>query len=322
MTEAERTAPVVVTGATGFIGSQLVATLAARGYAVRAVTRRGNRRSLPPGVERHEIANLVGTEWAGVLRGADAIVHTAAMAHRAEPGTAEERERIRAVNVEATGELAAAANACGVRRMVLLSSIGVLGAQSGDGAFNASTPPAPHDFYSRTKLESERIAMALAAQGSVEVSIVRPPLVFGPHAPGNFGRLMKGLQRGIPLPLGAVHNRRSFVSVWNLCDFVIACLTSGGAIGLPLLVADEEVVSIAELLRRCARILGNRLPPLPVPVALLRLAGAVVGRQADIERLCSSLIVDTRDSQTRTGWRPPLSLSEGLYRTLRPEHVA
>jgi len=313
-------APIVVTGATGFIGRHLIATLVARGYPVRAVARTGSCNMMPPGVERHEINDLVGTDWTAVLAGADAILHTAAIAHRLEPTTTAERDRVRAVNVDATRELTTAANASGVRRMVLLSSIGVLGAQSGDSAFDENSPPAPHDFYSWTKLESERVA--IAARGDVELTIVRPPLVFGPHAPGNFGRLMKCVRRGIPLPLGSVHNRRSLLSVWNLCEFLIACLTGQGALGSPLLVADEEVISTSELLRVCAKIAGNRLPPLPVPISILRIAATAIGRRAEVERLCSSLVIDSRSSQARTGWRPNLSLRDGLYRTLRPDNAA
>lgn len=307
---------MVVTGATGFIGRHLVAWLLARGHAVRAVTRSGG--AVSPGAERHEIDDIVGTNWKPILSGADAVLHTAAMAHRGKPVSDAERQRIRAVNVEATGDLTAAANSSNVRRMILLSSIGVLGAESGDKAFNESSLPAPHDFYSATKLESELLSASVAARGRLELSIVRPPLVFGPDAPGNFGRLMSCMRRGIPMPLGAINNRRSLVSVWNLCDFLTMSLTAAGAVGAPLLVADEESVSTAEILRRCGRILGNTLPVVPVPVALLRLAGAAFGRQADIQRLCGSLIVDTRNSQARTGWRPLLSLDEGLYRTLRP----
>ena len=267
-------------------------------------------------VEIREAGDLIQIDWPAALNGADAVVHLAAIAHRGTPKDAAEASRVRAINVAAVADLTAAAALAGVRRLIFLSSIGVLGADSGISAFDGSSPAAPHDFYSQTKLDAERAAATAAAKSKLELCIVRPPLVFGPHAPGNFGRMIKWVDRGIPLPLGAIHNRRSLVSVWNLCDFLIHCLADRGAVGEPLLVADEETISTSELLRLCARLLGRPDRLLPVPAELLRMAGRILGRSADIDRLCGSLVVDTRDTCLRTGWRAPLRLSDGLRRAL------
>jgi nucleoside-diphosphate-sugar epimerase len=285
---------------------------------VRALLRRGTVLDRGPNVDICEIDDITRTHWPEVLRGVDAIVHLAAIAHRSSPREEADASRLRSVNVTAVAELAAAAATLGVRRLVLLSSIGVLGADSGTAAFDGSSPAAPHDFYSQSKLDAEHAAEIAAAHSALELCIVRPPLVYGPNAPGNFGRLIRWLAKGTPLPLGAIHNQRSLISVWNLCDCLITCLSNPGAVGTPLVVADEETISTSELLRLCARLMGRPARLLPAPAALLRLAGGILGRRADIERLCGSLVVNTRDAYLRTGWRAPKSLPDELRRALTP----
>jgi nucleoside-diphosphate-sugar epimerase len=309
---------ILVTGATGFVGRHLIAALSARGHAVRALVRQGAVLDTGPNVEICEVGDITQTNWPEALHGVDAIVHLAAIAHRGSPRDEADANRVRSVNVSAVAELAAAAGTLGIRRLILLSSIGVLGADSGDSTFDGLSGPAPHDAYSQSKLDAERAAENAAANSTLELCIVRPPLVYGPHAPGNFGRLIRWVAKGIPLPLGAIHNRRSLISVWNLCDCLITCLSSPGAVGKPLVVADEETISTSELLRLCARLMERPARLLPVPAALLRLTGGVLGRRADIERLCGSLVVNTHDTYLRTGWRAPRSLGDELRRALTP----
>jgi nucleoside-diphosphate-sugar epimerase len=309
---------VLVTGATGFVGRHLIAELRARGHAVRAMVRRGSVFDLGPSVEICEVGNINRVHWPEALQGVDAIVHLAAVAHRGSPRDEAEARRVRSVNVAAVAELTAAAAALSVRRLILLSSIGVLGTDSGNSAFDGSSPAAPHDFYSQSKLDAERAAENAAVDSTLELCIIRPPLVYGPGAPGNFGRMIQWLAKGTPLPLGAIHNQRSLISVWNLCDCVIAFLSGPGAVGKPLVVADEETISTTELLRLCARLMERPARLLPAPVALLRLAGSILGRRVDIERLCGSLVVDTRDTYVRTGWRAPKTLQDELRRALTP----
>jgi nucleoside-diphosphate-sugar epimerase len=294
----------------------MIAALSQRGYAVRALARPGATIAARQNVEVREIGDLTQTDWHAVLNGADAVVHLAAVAHRAAPRDSTLANRVRAVNVSAVAELTSAAVITGVRRLILLSSIGVLGAESGVSALGGSSPVAPHDFYSMTKLEAERVAADAIAKSTLELCIVRPPLVFGPDAPGNFGRMIKWVDKGLPLPLGAIHNQRSLISVWNLCDFLITCLTSAGAVGAPLVVADEQTISTSELLRICAHLLGRPERLIPVPLPLVRLVGFILGRRSDVDRLCGSLVVDTRDTYARTSWRAPLPLDEGLRRAL------
>jgi nucleoside-diphosphate-sugar epimerase len=283
---------------------------------VRALTRRAATLDASAQLDILEIGDISDVDWPKVLHGADALVHLAAVAHRGPPRDEADARLIRAVNVSAVTRLAASAAALGLRRLVFMSSIGVLGADSGTAAFDGSTAAAPHDFYSQTKRDAELAATSVASRSQLELCIVRPPLVYGPDAPGNFGRMVKWVAKGIPLPLGAIHNRRSMISVWNLCDFLITCLSSPGAVGKPLVVADEETTSTSELLRMCARLTDRPACLLPVPAALLRLAGRILGRRADVDRLCGSLAVNTRDTYLRTGWRAPKSLPDELRRAL------
>ena len=304
---------VVVTGANGFIGRHLVAELTRRGYVVRVVVRqRSSRFEDHSAIEIREVRDIVNAPWGELLAGAEAIVHLAAIAHCANPGSTQEAQRIRAVNVEAVADLTRGAAAARVRRMVLLSSIGVLGATSGATAFDDASTPAPHDFYSRTKLDAERAAADASAGSLLQLCVVRAPLVFGPAAPGNFGRLIACIRRGIPLPLGAIDNRRSLISVWNLSDLLITCVTHPRAAERPILAADDEVVSTPELVRLCAGFLDTRARLIPVPIALLRLGCRMLGRQADFDRLCGSLTVDTRQMHERLGWIARFDLREGL----------
>jgi nucleoside-diphosphate-sugar epimerase len=305
----------VVTGAAGFIGRHLVAELTERGYPVRAIVRSGSA-PLPqhPALKVREVRDILAAPWSELLGGADAVVHLAAVAHRGAPDEAEQR-RVSAVNVDVVEELTRAAAGAGLRRLIFLSSVGVLGASSGAGAFDAHSVPAPHDFYSHTKLRAEHTAAAASAHSSLQLCIVRAPMVFGPQAPGNFARLLGAVRHRIPLPLASVSNRRSLISVWNLCDLLTTCLAHPRAPLAPVLAADEESVSTAQLVRLCAEALGTRARLFALPVALLRLACTLLGRPADFERLCGSLVIDSRETYARLDWQPPLTLREGLRRT-------
>ena len=302
-------APVVVTGAGGFIGGALVERLAGSGTPVVAVLRR------PAALSEGAVSVVLGditaaTEWAPVLAGARALVHVASRAH----APAGDEQRWSAADAEAAAALARAAKKAGVARLVLLSSIKVLGERTPERPFCVDDPPAPEDAYGRAKA---RIETAMRAEAGTALAILRPPLVYGPGVKANFLALMRLVDRGLPLPLAAIDNRRSLVFRDNLLDLIATALTHPAAAGGTFLLRDEEEVSTPELVRRIAVALGRRARLFPVPPALLRLAATLAGRAGVADRLVSSLRIDDSATRERLGWRPRVTLDAGLAATAR-----
>lgn len=305
--------PVVVTGASGFVGGALVRRLCADGLAVRAVVRTSGK-----GVPDAVLGPALGpdADWSAVLTGADVVVHAAAHVHVEAADDEAARSAFRLANVEGTRRLAEQAAAAGVRRFVFISSIGVNGPRT-DHPLSENDTPAPEGPYAWSKFEAEQVLSEVAARTGMQWVTVRPPLVYGPAAPGNFSRLVRWTARGLPLPLGAVNNRRTLIAIDNLVDLIVTCLRSEAAAGQLFLAGDSESLSTPELLRVVAQAQGRRVRLFPVPVALLRAAAALVGRSADIERLCGNLEVDIGKARRVLGWTPPLSTHDALRRAVR-----
>lgn len=293
---------IVVTGASGFVGSALMQKLALQpGRGVHGCFRAA---PLAPSAAATTVTGEVDgtTDWRPALRDADAVVHTAAHAHQL--GATSETDYHR-VNVEGTLNLARQAAESGVRRFIFLSSIKV----NGEGAppehpYRETDPPAPEDPYGRSKLAAEQGLAELARDVSMEVVVLRPPLVYGPGAKGNLARLLGFIERGIPLPLGMVRNRRSMIALGNLCDAVVACLDAPAAAGQTFLLADREDLSTPVLVRRLAQGMGKGALLVPVPEAVLRVAGRLTGRSAEVDRLVGSLCVDGSAITRRIAWEP------------------
>lgn len=303
---------VLVTGASGFVGGAVCRRLLADGHQVVAAVRRDDA-FLPLDVEARRVGELgPDTDWRAALAGCDAVVHLAARAHVMNERAADPLALFRRVNRDGAVRLAEQAVAAGVPRFMLVSSIKVNGEGTpADRPYHADDPPAPVDAYGVSKAEAEAALAGLATRTGLSLAIVRPPLVHGPGAKGNLAALMKALALGLPLPLGALDNRRSLVGVDNLAD-ALAFLLANGAQGR-FLVRDGEDVSTPQLIRLLAEGAGLRARLLPVPPALLGLAGRLTGKGAAIQRLTGSLVVD--DSPLRAlGWVPPLSLRQGLAR--------
>lgn len=287
---------VLVTGGTGFVGRVACRVLAARGHQVVAPDRR-------------QVGELgPDTDWRPFLAGCDAVLHLAARAHVMDETAADPLALFLRVNRDGTLRLAEQARKSGVARFLFVSSIKVNGeATPLDRPFRADDPPAPADPYGLAKAEAEEGLRALG----LSLTVIRPPLVHGPGAKGNLAALMRVVVKGLPLPLGRVDNRRSLVGVDNLAE-CLAFLLERRAEGT-FLVKDFEDVSTPQLIRLAARGLGRPARLLPVPPALLRLGGAVLGRAVAIDRLLGSLVVD--DSPLRAlGWAPPVTLTDGLAR--------
>jgi len=307
---------ILVTGADGFIGGHLIETLEARGHEYRAAVR-----SVPAvGDARRVAVGEIGprTEWQAALEGSEVVVHLAARAHILRESASDPHGEYMRVNAEGTGSLARAASRAGVRRFIYMSTIGVHGNTSGAGAISASSPLQPHNLYAQSKLAGESAA-AQAADGMLALAIVRPPLVYGSGVRANFLRILQWVDRGWPAPFGAIHNRRSLVSVWNLVDLLLwLCerheLPQGQQAWV---VSDGEDVSTADLVRRLAQALGRAPRLLRVPAAVLEALGTLSGRRAELQALCSSLAIDMSATRTQLSWSPPLTLTAGLERTVR-----
>lgn len=310
---------VLLTGASGFVGQAVQARLLADGvHQLRCA-----QRQLPPvpaaGVE-FCLAPSLGpdSDWTAALDGVDALIHCAARVHVMEEQATDPLAEFRRANVEGTLRLARQAVESGVRRMVFVSSIKVCGEQTHEGeAFYADAVPKACDPYGISKLEAEEGLLALAAASGLEVVIVRPPLIYGPGVKANFLNMLRWLSNGIPLPLGAIRNRRSLVALDNLVDLLVLCLEHPSAAGESFLVSDGEDLSTSELLLRLGQALGRPARLLPVPQRWIEGAARLVGRQDLSQRLCGSLQVNIDKTRDRLGWTPPVSVDQALEATAR-----
>ena len=257
------------------------------------------------------------TDWYTALNGVQAVVHCAARVHVMQDNATDPLQAYREVNVHGTLNLARQAAHTGVRRFVFVSSIKVNGEAIQLGQpFTADDVPAPSDPYGVSKLEAEQGLRDIEAQTGMEVVIVRPPLVYGPGVKANFATMMRWVDLGIPLPLGAIHNARSVVALDNLVDLLMTCLKHPAASGQTFLVSDGEDVSTTELLRRTAQAMGKKAFLLPVPAFVLEWGAAMLGKRDVAQRLCGSLQVDMDKTRRLLGWTPPLTLDQGLKKVV------
>jgi nucleoside-diphosphate-sugar epimerase len=263
----------------------------------------------------------VGTKWAQAVDGIDTVVHCAARVHVMRDLSGDPLAAFRCVNVDGTLNLARQAALAGVRRFVFISSVKVNGEGTPPGgAFSESDLPGPQDAYGQSKFEAEHGLRQLAVSTGMEVVIIRPPLVYGPGVKANFAALMRAVERGLPLPLGAVHNQRSLVALDNLVDLIVTCITSPQAANETFLVSDGHDLSTTDLVRRMAQAAGVASHLLPVPVWVLQASAALLGKREAVQRLCGNLRVDIGKARRLLGWTPPLNVDEGLRRAFaKPE---
>ena len=303
------TAIVAVTGANGFVGRALCQHLREQGFTVRALTR-----SAPAAPDTWAVGDLgPQTDWGRSLHGVDCVVHCAARVHMVQDTDPDPMSTYRRVNVEGSRSLAVAAAAAGVRRVVFLSSLKVHGEQTAPGRpFTSDMPAAPEDAYGQSKWEAEQALREEADRTGLELVVVRPPLVYGPGVKANFLTLVNAVARGMPLPLGAIDNRRSLLALGNLTDLLQVCLVHPSAAGQTFLASDNHDLSTPELVRAIARAMDRPARLWPVPVAWLRMAGKMLGRSPQIDRLIGSLQVNIGHTTRVLGWSPRLSVEQGL----------
>jgi nucleoside-diphosphate-sugar epimerase len=293
---------VLVTGANGFVGSALCQQLRLRNLPVVAAVR------ARPDALQVEVGDIdAATDWRAALQGCDTVMHLAARVHVMNDTSRDPLQEYRSVNVEGSLNLARQAAALGVRRFVFVSSVKVNGEQSGALPFSAASTPEPSDPYGQTKLEAEIGLRALATQCGLELSIVRPPLVYGPGVGANFRKLLRLVDSGMPLPFACASGRRSLVALENLVDLLICCGQHPDAAGGTFMVSDGNDLTIAELCSEIALAMHKKARLVPVPIGLMRALARLVGKGAVADRLLGALQVDLAPTRSRLGWRPVVS---------------
>lgn len=309
---------VLVTGASGFIGLPLCRRLVQQGWLVRAGLRSEDKAGvLPTGVEPVVVGDLAARmDWGQALEGVQVVVHLAALVHQMGTSSPDLRTRYRNINTLATVSLAEAAARAGVRRFIFMSTIKVNGEYTGAAPFTEDDPPAPADHYARSKWEAEKGLRHIGERSGMEWVALRPPLVYGPAVGANFLKLLRWVDRGLPLPFRMTDNRRSLISELNLTDAVLCAATHPAAANQVFLCSDGEALSTSQLVVKIANALGKPARLFPMPkTALLCLAG-VMRQQAAVQRLTASLEVSGSKLRRLLEWHPPEIVDQGIARTV------
>lgn len=316
---------VLVTGASGFIGRHVIDELLRRSIKVRIACRPGAKCEFSH--DNVEVTHLSGSgtaraDWVDAVANCSAVIHLAARAHVLHDSEVDPLGRFRIANVDfarACGE--AAANA-GVRRFIFMSSVGVHGATTDLDPFQAESAIKPHTQYAISKAEAEQVLIDTLQDHDMKLTILRPPLVYGIGAPGNFDILVRAITYGVPLPLGMItNNRRSFVAVDNLVDLIMTCLIHPAAANQTFLVSDGDDLSTAELILRLGDAIGKPARLFPLPVGWLESCARILGKRDTFQSLCGSLQVDISKTRELLDWTPLLSVDEGLRRAVKKRTI-
>ncbi len=303
---------ILITGATGFVGSALLDTLLRKtSHKLTAVLRQDIE--LPQGVTKQLVGqDLPSIDWGQSVHGMDTVIHLAARAHVMHDTATDPLAAFRQTNTAATLNLAQQAAEAGVRRFIFLSSIKVNGESTTSRPFNATDLCHPTDPYALSKYEAEQGLRQVAQETGMEVVIIRPPLVYGPNVKGNFQQLMNWVYKGIPLPLGAIKNKRSFLALDNLTDLIMICIEHPAAANEIFLASDGQDLSTTEWLKRLGHALNCPTRLLPIPQTLLALGLQTMGKANIAQRLCGSLHIDMTKTQQLLSWHPPFTVEDAL----------
>ncbi|MFT0867460.1 UDP-glucose 4-epimerase family protein [Pseudomonas sp. CAM1A] len=305
---------VLLTGGSGFVGKAVMERMSASGkFEVIAALRRPME-SLPAAVSAHLYDDLShASAWPQEERAVEAVVHCASRVHVMNEVATDPLAEFRKVNVQATLAFARRAANAGVRRFIFISSIKVNGEATQPGApYRPDDVSVPSDPYGISKQEAEQQLRQLGEETGMEIVIIRPVLVYGPGVKANFLNMMRWLDKGIPLPFGSIHNKRSLVALDNLVDLIQLCCTHPAAANRTFMVSDGHDVSTTELLRQMGEALGKSARLLPVPATLIDWVAASLGKRSLSQRLCGSLQVDISETQRTLGWVPPVDFQTAL----------
>lgn len=309
------TTKYLVTGASGFIGAHLCKQLFARGECLKVALRAPDAscsqyHSVIVGQINHQ------TDWSAALAEVDVVIHLAARQHLMHDEAADPLAEYRRVNVAGTEHLARSAALLGIKRLVYISSIKVNGEETTEGQqYTEQDSPSPQDPYGISKLEAEQTLHRVAHETGLEVVIVRPPLVYGPGVKGNFAQMLRAVDRRLPLPLASTNNQRDLIYIGNLVDAISVCATHPAAAGQTYLVRDGVAVSTSTLLREMASALNVAPRVFAFSVPMLQLAGKVIGKTAQLNRLLGSLRIDDTKIRRELNWIPPFTMQQGLQAT-------
>lgn len=307
---------VLVAGSTGFVGSALLRELRKRSAKITALMRRPTHIN---GVDVCVIDLERIVDFSSILNDAltniDAVVYLAARVHIIRDSSDDPLRDYRSINTEAAARLAQIASDAGVKRFVYISTIKVNGEYTDRSSFSADDPPNPQDPYAVSKFEAESQLKEIGMRTGLEVVIIRPPLIYGPGVKGNILRMMQWIYIGIPLPLGAIENKRSLVALDNLIDLIVTCIDHPAAANQTFLVSDGEDLSTPELVRRMARALNKPAWLFSVPPGILRYGAALAGKREMAQRLVGSLQVDMEKTCELLNWSPSITVDAGLHKT-------
>lgn len=310
---------ILVTGTNGFIGRNLCKELLYRGWQVKGVVRSTSKNDLPVGVEPIEVETIDHVvQWGDILSKIDVVIHLAARVHILKEIEDNPIYEFRKINVLGTERLASASACAGVKRLIFISSIGVNGESTNGNFFLEEDSPNPSNAYALSKWEAEQVLHKVAQDtAKLDIVVLRPPLVYGMNAPGNFDRLIRLIKSGMPLPFNRLKNKRSLIYIDNLVDAIIKCIEHPDAANQTFLVSDGQDVSTPELIRMIARAMGKKAILFQCPVSLLKMAGKVSGKSAEVERLVNSLQIDSTKIRKTLNWTPPFTMEEGILETVR-----
>jgi nucleoside-diphosphate-sugar epimerase len=306
---------ILVTGPDGFVGTQLCNTLLKMGQSVAGA--QWKEAPIVRGVTPVVIGDIAQTtDWKYALGDIDTVIHLAARVHIMNDTAEDPLNEFRNINVFGTKNLARQAAQAGVKRIVFISTIKVLGEES-DTPYTEESGYAPQDPYAISKMEAEQCLQKISRETGIEIVVIRPPLVYGPGVKANFLNLLRITSKGFPLPLASPKNKRSLIYVGNLADAIATCAVHPNAGGKTFLVSDGEDKSTPELISAISKALARPARLFPFPTRLMRLAGKLLGKSAAIDRLAGSLQVDSGKIRKELGWNPPYSMQEGLNITAK-----